>query len=187
MRRFALCPTTVHLTELGVTPVCSGEWRVRWPTKQRRPARGWRHAFASSTRRIAPLRKIEPSAIPKWAVNVANQRRETVRLIRRAVDRAAGTEGKPSAQKEALRRGQRGSTSWARLLAQLLKELLTHGGVPFGLLRPTLLLRLMRPLETLPDHAEDALPAVGFHVGTPANCGCQLGRGSLEVTIESRC
>jgi hypothetical protein len=77
--------------------------------------------------------------------------------------------------------------SRARLLAQLLEELLTNGGVPLGLLKPMLPLSLMRPLEALPDHAENALPAFAFHVVTSASSGRQLGRASLKAAIESRC
>jgi hypothetical protein len=47
-------------------------------------------------------------------------------------------------------------------------------------------LGLMRSLEALPDHAEDALPVLAFHVGTLANFGCQLGGcRPLGTTIES--
>jgi regulator of protease activity HflC (stomatin/prohibitin superfamily) len=86
---------------------------------------------------------------------VTQSQQKAVRLTRRAVGRAAGAECKPEGSR-------------TRLVAQLLQELLTDGGVSLGPLEPMLPLSLMRPLETPPDPPEDALPALSFHSHTSA-------------------
>jgi hypothetical protein len=106
-------------------------------------------------RQIALLRNIEPSARSKRAATVTQSQQKAVRLTRRAVGRAAGAECKPEGSR-------------TRLVAQLLQELLTDGGVSLGPLEPMLPLSLMRPLETLPDPPEDVLPALSFHSHTSA-------------------
>src|SRR5215212_6517598 len=77
------CDTAVHVALGGLSTraakslayvlfaLKSGE--LGWRTRHRRRESAWRHAFASSTRRIVPLRGTEPSGTPKSAVNVANQ------------------------------------------------------------------------------------------------------------------